>query len=149
MSVRTFCRVTDGVVVDRALFDAEPPEDFPAREEWIEDEAAQIGWTFDGEVFAPPQSVLPPISVADVKAEAARRIEAIMPDYKQRNVMAWGLETIMAYGPNPANWPTELQAVNNQAQAAWAAIKAIRVRSDEIEAMSPIPADFRDDGWWG
>ena len=84
----------------------------------------------------------------DVKAEAARRIDLIMPDYKQRNVMAWGLETIMAYGPDPADWPAELQAVNNQAQAAWAAIKGIRVRSDEIEAMDPIPADFRDDGWW-
>lgn len=86
--------------------------------------------------------------VEDVKAEAARRIEAIMPDYKQRNVMAWGLETMMIYGADPTGWPSDLQAVNNQAQAAWAAIKAIRTRSDEIEAMDPIPADFREDAYW-
>jgi hypothetical protein len=89
-----------------------------------------------------------PLTAADVKAEAGRRIEAIMPDYKQRNVMAWGLETVMTYGADPADWPAPLQAVNNQAQGAWSAIKAIRAKSDEIEAMSPIPADFRDDGYW-
>lgn len=90
----------------------------------------------------------PLVTVAMVKVEAARRIEAIMPDYKQRNVMAWGLETMMAHGPDPANWPPELQAVNDAAQTAWAAIKAIRARSDEIEAMEPIPADFRNDAYW-
>ncbi|RYG84111.1 MAG: hypothetical protein EON59_13490 [Alphaproteobacteria bacterium] len=89
-----------------------------------------------------------PVSVADVKAEAGRRIEEIMPSYKQRNSMAAGLEAMMTYGTDPAAWPPEVQAVNNQAQAAWAAIKAIRAKSDEIEAMAPIPADFRDDGYW-
>ncbi len=49
---------------------------------------------------------------------------------------------------DPADWPAPLQEVNNQAQAAWAQIKAIRVRSDEIETMSPIPAEFRDDSYW-
>lgn len=85
---------------------------------------------------------------ADVKAEAARRIEAIMPDFKQRNVMAWGLETMMAYGTDIADWPAPLQAVHTQAQVAWDAIKAIRVRSDEIEAMTPIPVDFRSEEHW-
>jgi hypothetical protein len=87
-------------------------------------------------------------SVAAVKAEAGRRIDAVLPDYKQRNVMAWGLETIMAYGIDPADWPAPLQAINSQAQAAWAAIKEIRAKSDEIEAMDPIPADFRNDSYW-
>jgi hypothetical protein len=87
-------------------------------------------------------------SVSAIKAEANRRIDAIMPDFKQRNVMAFGLETMMAYGADPADWPAPLQAVNAEMQAKWAAIKAIRVRSDEIEAMNPIPADFRDDSYW-
>lgn len=90
----------------------------------------------------------PLVTVAMVKAEAARRIAAIMPDYMQRNVMAWGLETIMAYGTDPATWPAQLQAVNAAAQAAWTAIKAIRARSDEIEAIDPIPADFQEDEYW-
>lgn len=87
-------------------------------------------------------------TIADVKAEAGRRIEAILPDYKQRNVLAFGIEAIMSYGADPAEWPAELQAVNADMQAKWATIKALRVRSDEIEAMSPIPADFRDDAYW-
>ena len=103
-------------------------------------------WEGEGGIIA--QFVPPAPMIAEVKAEAARRIEAIMPDYKQRNVMAWGLETMMVYGTDPADWPAQLRAVNDQAQAAWAAIKAIRVRSDEIEAMQPIPADFVADHYW-
>jgi hypothetical protein len=86
--------------------------------------------------------------VADVKSEAGRRIAVIMPDYKQRNVLAFGLETVMAYGADPSQWPEPLQQVNADMQAKWGAIKAIRVRSDEIEAMDPIPADFRNDSYW-
>jgi hypothetical protein len=41
------------------------------------------------------------VTAADVRAEAGRRIEATMPSYKQRNVMVWGLETMMAYGTRP------------------------------------------------
>lgn len=90
----------------------------------------------------------PYASAAEVKAEAGRRIEAIMPDFKQRNVLAFGLETMMAYGTDPSQWPETLQQVNADMQAKWGAIKSIRVRSDEIEAMDPIPADFRNDSYW-
>lgn len=95
-----------------------------------------------------PASARPAITVADVKAEAGRRIEAILPDYKQRNVLAFGLEAVMTYGPDPADWPVQLQAVNADMQAKWAVIKAIRVRSDEIEAIDPVPPNFADDGFW-
>lgn len=84
----------------------------------------------------------------DVKAEANRRIEAIMPDFKQRNALALGMETVMTYGADPANWPAEMQQINAATLGKWTAIKAIRTRSDEIEAMAPIPADFRDDSYW-
>lgn len=90
----------------------------------------------------------PSPTLSAVKAEAARRIELILPDYKQRNVLAFGLETMMTYGFDPAGWPAPLQAVNAEMQAKWTAIKAIRVRSDEIEAMNPIPEDFRADSFW-
>lgn len=90
----------------------------------------------------------PAPSVDAIKAEAARRIDAILPDYKQRNVMAWALEAMQTYGTDPADWPEPMQEVNNQAQAAWAAIKAIRIRSDKIESMDPIPTDFREDSYW-
>lgn len=99
-------------------------------------------------VAARPRDPEPIPTIGDVKGEAGRRIEAILPDYKQRNVLAFGLETMMTYGPDPADWPAPIQAVNSEMQAKWTAIKAIRVRSDEIEAMSPIPANFRDDSFW-
>lgn len=90
----------------------------------------------------------PAPTVEDVKAEAARRILAIMPDYQQRNALAMFAEAAQLHGPDPANWPPELQAVNADVMAKWAAIKAIRQRSDEIEAMQPVPADFRSDEHW-
>lgn len=86
--------------------------------------------------------------IAAVKLEANRRIEAIMPDFKQRNALALGMETVMTYGADPAVWPPQLQQLNGAMLAKWAAIKAIRTKSDEIEAMDPIPADFRDDTYW-
>ena len=41
----------------------------------------------------------PSPTVEAVIAVAARRIEAIMPDYKRRNVMARALETMMTCYP--------------------------------------------------
>jgi hypothetical protein len=105
---------------------------------------ALAAWVEQGNMLPPA----PAPEKNDVKAEAARRIEAIMPDYKQRNVLAFGLETVMTYGADPSQWPEPLQQVNAEMQAKWETIKAIRVRSDEIEVMDPIPADFRDDSYW-
>src|SRR4051812_27136412 len=83
-----------------------------------------------------------------IKAEAARRIEGIMPDYEQRNALALGQETTQLYGADPADWPAERKAINDGIQAKWAAIKAIRAASNRIEQIKPIPADFRDDTYW-
>lgn len=99
-----------------------------------------------GDVVAPFVHDAP--TADEVKAEAGRRIVAIMPDYVQRNTMALALETMQQHGPDPANWPKDLQAINAAAQAKWAAIKVIRARSNEIEAMIPIPSDFREDSYW-
>jgi len=87
-------------------------------------------------------------TAGDVKAEAERRILAIMPEYRQRNTLALFAEAVLKYGADPANWPADLQSANQQAMAVWEAIKAIRSRSDEIEQMTPIPADFAADQNW-
>ena len=87
-------------------------------------------------------------TAADVKREAARRIAAIMSDYAQRNALALFAETAQDYGADPGGWPEELRALNAALRLKWDAIKAIRARSDEIEAMQPIPEDFREDGYW-
>ncbi len=85
---------------------------------------------------------------ADIKAEAQRRILSIAPEWKQRNLIAFGVEAIRDYGADVSAWPADLQAMNVAAQAIWDAIKAIRTKSDEIEAMEPIPDDFADDSYW-
>ena len=76
-----------------------------------------------------------------VKAEAGRRILAIMPEWKQRNVIA------------------DLSSSNADTKAAaeveWAKVVAIRVKSNEVEAsiasMSDeqiLAFDAADDSHW-
>lgn len=103
-------------------------------------------WEAEGNTI--PNYAPPAPTVSEVKAEAQRRIEAIMPSYKQSNFHAQFAETAMTYGVVPSGWPAELQQVLGAAMAQWAQIKAIRARSNEIEAMNPIPADMRDDSYW-
>ncbi len=91
-----------------------------------------------------------PVSVSadQVKAEAARRIELIMKDYEQRNALALGQEMVLTYGPGVTTWPVDKQATLSAMLSKWASIKAIRAKSNDIEAASPIPADFGDDRYW-
>ena len=99
----------------------------------------------DGTFTAPPLSA----PTADqVKAEAERRILAIVPEWKQRNMITFGVEAIRDHGSDASSWPVELQAMNTTVQDIWNRIKTIRTRSDEIETMKPIPADFMDDKYW-
>jgi hypothetical protein len=84
-------------------------------------------------------------TAAEVKGEAARRILAILPEWKQRNLTARAAELAKI---GQANW-TQAEADEWAAgQALWDQIKAIRAKSDQIEAMDPIPADFADDTYW-
>lgn len=69
----------------------------------------------------------PVVTVEMVRAEAALRIEEAMP--------RWMIDRQVSGGsPIP--------------EAAKAAASAIRVRSAEIEALRPIPEDFRSDIYW-
>ena len=88
-----------------------------------------------------PVVVLP----AEVKAEAGRRIVAICPEWRQRNLTAQATQLLRK---GEVNWSSEEAAAWAAGQAIWDQIAAIRARSDEIEAMDPIPADFRDDAYW-
>ena len=56
----------------------------------------------------------------NVKAEASKRILALMPEWRQRNVIA---------DLSSDNADTKAAAVT-----AWAAVTALRTKSDEIEA---------------
>ena len=81
-----------------------------------------------------------------VKDEARRRILARFPDWKQTNMVALGVELTLA--KIGGDWTKEQQDEAGALQAAWDWVKAVRSASDVIEAMSPIPADFRSDKFW-
>jgi hypothetical protein len=83
-----------------------------------------------------------------VKKEAERRILNIMDRDKQRNVMAKGLQMVIEHGPDVSLWPPEEQARAAATLTVWVQIEAIRAASNLIEAMNPVPNDFRDDKYW-
>lgn len=83
-----------------------------------------------------------------IKAEAERRILAIMDKNKQRNLLAHGLEAIFTHGPNPAQWPAADRVLQQETMPKWARIKAIRAASDALEAISPVPENYTDDIYW-
>ncbi|WP_421849893.1 hypothetical protein [Oricola sp.] len=86
------------------------------------------------------------VTVDMVKDEARRRILALYPDWKQANMTARGVDLLNI---ESARALTSAESAEKTAiQAAWDAIKAIRAKSDEIEAMTPIPADFTADSYW-
>lgn len=82
-----------------------------------------------------------------IKEYAQNLIYQIMPQYKQINTLALGMEMSIQYGPDPNNWPGPVQTLNSQALAAWALIKNIRVASDikelEVEALTD-PQEIHD-----
>ena len=64
--------------------------------------------------------------VQETKAEANRRILAILPEWKQRNYTARAVEKVASGEVGDDEW--------NAMQTAWRQIKAIRIASDAIEA---------------
>lgn len=103
----------------------------------------------EAEASALRGSLRPLIGPDQVKAECRRRILLIMTEDQQRNTLAAGQAAMMDYGADPSTWPSELQRRQAAAVAAWAEIERLRARSNEIEALDPLPADIRDDGLWG
>jgi hypothetical protein len=80
---------------------------------------------------------------AAIKAEAQRRIVAVMPEWKQRNATARMVEKLAAGETGDAEWVA--------GQAAWAWIKTVRQHSDDLEALviaapDPLQIDIAA-GW--
>jgi len=86
-----------------------------------------------------------PATAEMVKAEAYRRIIAICPEWKQRNLTAQAAQLAKK---GEANWTPEEEAAWAAGEAIWNQIAAIRAASDVIEAMDPIPVAFMDEMYW-
>lgn len=81
----------------------------------------------------------------EVKREAARRILAIAPEWKQRNLTA---QAVILTNKGKASWTAEERKAWAAGEAIWDHIAAIRAASDVLEAADPIPADFAHDKHW-
>lgn len=95
-----------------------------------------------------------PMQIAAVKAEAQRRITAITGASdimscltKQLNAQMRAAELINIKAEGGA-LTAEQEAEAAALQALADAIKAIRIKSNEIEALDPIPADYAADARW-
>lgn len=106
---------------------------------------AGVGYTWDGAAFVPPVQPVVPVTIEQVKSEAERRILALCPEWRQRNLTA---QAVVLAKKGATNWTTEEQAAWDAGEALWTQIKAIRDASDVIEAMDPIPQDYTADGYW-
>lgn len=97
-----------------------------------------------GEVTTVPSQT--PGTPERVKREANRRIIAIAPEWKQRNLLA---QAAILAAKGRSSWTAEEQAAWDAGEAIWVRISAIRAASDALEEMDPIPSDYRDDKYWG
>lgn len=129
--------IEDGKVVNIAVADT------PLADNWIEAGAAKIGDLWDGQSFTSPPK--PPGTPDQVKDEAHRRILALCPEWKQRNLTAQAAQLAKK---GEANWTPEEAAAWAAGEALWTQIAAIRAASDTLEALDPIPSDVSSwDGW--
>ena len=87
-----------------------------------------------------------PLTADDIKAEAHLRIVAIIPEWKQRNLLA---QAAVLAEKGRDNWTAQDLADWTAGAAIWAQVTALRTASDRIEALDPIPQDYDDDRHWG
>ena len=133
--------IVDGVVTNVVLVDSDRiPEhlsDCPEAPDGV-----GVGWSYDGTHFSPPVVAVDPSAV---KAEASRRILEIAPEWQQRNLLAQA--TILSE-KGRENWTAAETASWTAGEQIWTEIASIRSKSNDIEAMDPIPVDFADDQYW-
>lgn len=151
-----YCRIEDGVVVQRAVFEGSMPEGWadPAHA-WVAEETAQVGWSYaNGEFAAPPPPSLPkpPVTVSSIKTEAQRRIivttgasDLMSCVIKQLNAQMRANELNDKRIGGEALTEAELaEAATLRALAA--RIKAIRAASNVLELS--LPNDYENDAHW-
>lgn len=109
--------------------------------EWVSSDDAAVQAIIDA--FDPKAAALAD-KIATVKAEAQARIFAILPAWKQTNLLAQGLNNALAFGNDRANWPADQQAIAAAADIAWAKIVQIRLASNAIEAKLSAIADWQE-----
>jgi len=112
-------------------------------------------WVEDPDYVAPDPLVdAKKYKVADIKVEANRRILAIVPEWKQRNLTAQAAQFAKQVADG-IPLTVEQQAMWDAGVAIWTEVAAIRTKSDELEAsVDPMDLetvqtfDVTDDATW-
>ena len=135
-------QIEDGIVVN--VVEVKPSAIPPEMRGWRSlEEGVGIGWRVTGDDLTPPAPDAP--TAQQVKAEAQRRILAILPEWRQRNLTA---QAAILAEKGRANWTKAETDAWTAGRALWDRINAIRAASDALEALDPIPADYADDHHW-
>jgi len=134
-----YCKVENGMVVNRAVFDAEMPEDWPDREAWVQNDAAQIGWSHDGEEFIAPPAPEEPLPTVEMYQNA---IQATVDAAAQSKQFNDGV-TLASYkdSTNPI-WAAQATAFIAWRDQVWAYSYAQLAEVEAGQREQPSIADF-------
>ena len=115
--------------------------------DWVECQKNQDGgWAKNYNLDGTPAPDSEP-TVEQVEAEADKRVYSVIPLRKQLNYLATDL-SFTKRGNGNANLTAAEATKRTEIESAWATISNIRAKEEEIKAMTPIPADFRNDSYW-
>jgi hypothetical protein len=79
--------------------------------------------------------------------EANARIQAVFPDYSQRNANNEMNGYITTYGANSASWPSAQQSRKAEMDRCWTYVSAVRASANNAGNVA-LPADPTDDSHW-
>lgn len=82
-----------------------------------------------------------------VSGEATRRIDAVFPEYSQRNSIAEMNGYIVSLGVTATAWPTAPQRRKAEIDRAWSYVNAVRASADGM-LKGALPADPTNDSHW-
>ena len=80
--------------------------------------------------------------------DAAQRTTFAIDEQGTKRLPEMALPAWPVQNKGPQTWTAPEQDEVEAFYAAWAKIKAIRTASNQIEQLTPIPTDYRDDAHW-
>jgi hypothetical protein len=82
-----------------------------------------------------------------VSYEATARINAVFPDFSQRNANAELNGYITTYGADTTTWPAYQQQRKTEIDRCWTYVNSVRTTANTM-AGAALPADPSDDSHW-
>lgn len=85
-----YCKIENGVVVDRALFEGEMPLSWPEFNGWVPSDHAQIGWEYVEQTFiSPPPADVPPAPSPYTPLAPYQFWTAVRATNHEADLLAW------------------------------------------------------------